>query len=217
MFDAEYNDKTKIYSIKGFTVTVTAANEKEMKEKADKEAEQGAQILTLKRLSYVKHRYEGYSRRTSRGTKLVAKQFIVRYNIQASTIDELNLNSNQAISPLMQKDKDFKMQTYHFYRAMEAEENRQYANMYRELFQVIEKEKEMPWYKKYKSLRDAVSHQDELKRAMPKVQKYFDEERYDFTENKEFDHSSKKNREHLKEDAGNLKKLVISYLKIKLQ
>lgn len=41
--------------------------------------------------------------------------------------------------------------------------------------------------------------------------------RYDFTTAHEFDHNSKKNREHLKEDAGDLKKIVIAYLAGKLR
>jgi hypothetical protein len=101
---------------------------------------------------------------------MVAKKFIGRSHTRGM-IDELNLNSNQKISSIIQNDEPTNILLYHFRLAMEAEENRQYANMYRELFQVIEKDTRLQYHGKYKSLRDAVSHQDELKRAMPKVKK----------------------------------------------
>jgi hypothetical protein len=65
----------------------------------------------------------------------------------------------------MQNDEETNIQLYHTRLAFEAEKNRQYANMYRELFQVIEKETGLSYHKKYKSLRNAISHQMEVKKA----------------------------------------------------
>jgi hypothetical protein len=232
VFDAEYIDETKAYRIKGFTITVTAENESDMLEQANRQAERLAQIMTLKTLGHVKYTYEGHSRRTPWGTKLVTKQFTARYHIRGRPIDELNLNSNQKINSIMQDDEPTNILLYHFRLAMEAEENRQYANMYRELFQVIERDGEKKElgefqvdYPKYKSLRAVISHQKHLGWAPGQVKEYFDEkregseekeERYEFL-NAEFNHNSKKNRDHLKEDAGALKKVVIEYLTRKWQ
>lgn len=221
MFDAEHNDKDSYYEIKGFTITVTAENEADMLGQTDIQAERLVQIMTLKSLGYVKYTYDGCCYKTSRGTWMVAKGFTPRYNIRGM-IDELNLNSNQKISSIMQNDEPTNILLYHFRLAIEAEENRQHANMYRELFQVIERDGEARelgelgvHYAKYKALRDALSHQKPLNWAPSEVEKYF-KGRYEFL-NGEFNHNSKKNRENLKEDAGNLKKLVISYLIPKLQ
>jgi hypothetical protein len=217
VFDALCEVKTKAHKIKGFTITVTAENEDEIMEKANTQAERLAQIMTLKSLGYVEYAYHGHNPKNPQVSKPVRASVTCRYHIRG-TIDELNLNSNQRISSVMQNDEDTNIQLYHAHLAMEAEENRQYANMYRELFQVIEKETGLPCYQKYKSLRHALSHQTKLDRAMPKVKKYFGEERYDFTTTThEFNHNSKKNREHLKEDADNLKKIVIAYLIGKLR
>lgn len=84
--------------------------------------------------------------------------------------------------------------------------------MYRELFQVIEKETGLPCYKKYKSLRHALSHQRPVVDAEKAVITHFGSGWYDFTATHEFDHNSKKNRENLKKDADDLKKIVIAHL-----
>ena len=214
VFDADYNGKA--YSVKGFTLTVMAKNEHEMKEKANKKAERLVQNMTLKGRGYVKYVYEGFRTKTpnASGRRTLRKEFTGSYHIRAM-IDKLDLNSNQAISSIMQNDQD--MQRYHVRLAKEAEENGQYANMYKELFQVIEKEILLKDYNKYKSLRDALSHQTELDRAKPKVEKYFGKRRYDFTTNDEFDHNSTKNRENLKKDAEDLKDVVIEHLDINLR
>jgi hypothetical protein len=221
MFDAEYNDKDSYYEIKGFTITVTAENEADMLGQTDIQAERLVQIMTLKSLGYVQYTYDGYCYKTSRCTWMVIKSFVARYHIRGM-IDELNLNSNQKISSIMQNDEPTNLQLYHFRLAIEAEENRQYASIYRELFQVIEKDGELRQlgqfgdeYDKYKSLRAAISHQKKLDSAPTKVKDYF-KGRYDFV-NGEFDHNSNKNRQHLKEDAEALKKIVINYLTKKLQ
>jgi hypothetical protein len=75
----------------------------------------------------------------------------------------------------------------------------------------------LPCYQKYKSLRHAISHQRPVKRAKKDVEKHFGAGRYDFTANNEFNHNSKKNRENLKKDADDLKKIVIAYLVAKLR
>jgi hypothetical protein len=215
VFDTEPSDK-KGYKIKGFTITVTAENEEEILEKANTQAERLVQIMSFKSLGHVKYSYEGYHQKTSAGTaRTVRKKFTGVYHIQPM-IDELNLKSNQAISSIMQNDEETNMQLYHFRLAIGAEENRQYANMYRELFQVIEKETGLQNYQKYKALRHAISHQRPVDRAENAVITHFGAGRYNFTPNHEFDHNSKKNREHLKEDAGDLKQAVIKYLSPKL-
>lgn len=89
--------------------------------------------------------------------------------------------------------------------------------MYRELFQVIEKETRLPCYKKYKSLRHALSHQRPVVDAEKAVITHFGAGWYDFTATHEFDHNSKKNRENLKKDADDLKKIVIAHLIGKLR
>lgn len=186
-----------------------------MLEKANTQAERLAQIMILKSLGYVKYTYAGYSLKMSDGRKLVIRDYVFPFHVRPM-INELNLISNRKINSIIQNDENTNMQLYHARLAIEAEENRQYANMYRELFQVIEKETGLPCYQKYKSLRDAISHQKELHSAPTKVKEYFGQERYDFL-NGEFNHNSKKNRNHLKKDADDLKKVVIAYLVGKLQ
>ena len=187
-------------------------------EKANTQAERLAQIMTLKSLGYVDYAYHGHNPKNPQSSG--GKTFALSATIHSHTrqmIDELKLNSNQAISSIMQNAEDTNIQLYHSRLAIGAEETRQYGNMYRELFQVIEKETGLPKYQKYKSLRNAISHQKRLDRAMPDVKKYFGKRRYEFTTNKEFNHNSKKNRENLKKDAGALKKTVIRYLRPKLR
>jgi hypothetical protein len=218
VFDASYDTNNKSYNIKGFTITVNADNEAEMREKANTQAERLAQIMTVKSLGYVGYYYQGHQQKNPppSGTRTVRTSVTGRYHTR-QMIDELNLNSNQAISSIMQNDEETNMQLYHARLAIEAEENRQYANMYRELFQVIEKETGLSCYKKYRSLRHAISHQRPVEDAEKAVNTHFKAGRYDFTTAHEFDHNSKKNREHLKEDAGDLKKIVIAYLAGKLR
>jgi hypothetical protein len=217
-FKTKLGKNTKPYTINGFNVTVTAQNEDEILEMANTQVERLVQIMTVKSLDHVNYAYQGYSPKNQpvSGTKTVTRGWGFPFNTR-QMIDELNLNSNQKISSIMQNDEDTNIQLYHARLAIEAEENRQYANMYRELFQVIEKETGLPNYKKYKSLRDAISHQKYLDRAMGDVITYFGPGRYDFTTNQEFNHNSKNNREHLKEDAGDLKGIVITHLIGKLR
>jgi hypothetical protein len=215
IFNAELNNKTKTYRIKGFTITVTAENVDEMLEKANTQAERLIQIMTVKSLGYVNYTYEGYNSKMS-GAKTVIKKIGFPFHTR-QMIDELNLNKNRAISFILENDEDTNIQLYHTRLAIGAEESRRFADMYRELFQVIEKEIRLPDYCKYKSLRDAISHQTKLDRAMAEVEKHFGKGRYDFTSNQEFNHNSKKNRENLRKDADDLKKIVISYLSPKLK
>jgi hypothetical protein len=218
VFDAQYDVKTDRYSIKGFTITVTAENEADMFEMANRQAERLAQIMTLKSIGYVNYAYHGYIPKNPQasGEKTV-RAGVTSRNHTRQMIDELYLNSNQAVSSVMQNDEDTNIQLYHARLAIEAEENRQYANMYRELFQVIEKETRLPDYYKYKSLCDAISHQRRLNRAIADVENYFGKGRYEFTANQEFNHKSSKNRANLKDDAKDLKKIVISHLIGKLR
>jgi hypothetical protein len=218
VFDAQYDVKTDRYSIKGFTITVTAENEADMFEMANRQAERLAQIMTLKSIGYVNYAYHGYIPKNPQasGEKTV-RAGVTSRNHTRQMIDELYLNSNQAVSSVMQNDEDTNIQLYHARLAIEAEENRQYANMYRELFQIIEKETGLPCYKKFKSLRAAISHQREVSRAENDVITHFGAGYYDFTTNHEFDHNSRKNREHLKIDADNLKKVAIAYIIAKLR
>jgi hypothetical protein len=218
VFDAQCDVKTKSHSIKGFTETVTAQNEDEMLEMANTQAERLAQIMSVKALGHVNYAYKGFSpkNQNAQGSKTIRKS-VTAVSHTRQMIDELNLNSNQKIGSIMQNDEDTNIQLYHARLAIEAEENRQYANMYRELFQVIEKETGLPCYKKYKSLRAAISHQREVSRAENDVITHFGAGHYDFTANQEFDHNSKKNREHLKIDADDLKKVAIAYLIAKLR
>lgn len=218
VFRTESDKQTKPHKITGFTVTVTAQNEDEMLELANTQAERLAQIMSVKAPGYVKYAYEGRSPKNpqaSGGTKTVRKDCTALYH-RRQMIDELNLTSNQKISSIMQNDEDTNIKLYHARLAIEAEENRQYSNMYRELFQVIEKETGLQDYKMYKSLRNAISHQKPVKDAEKDVKNHFPSGWYEFT-NHEFNHNSKKNREHLKKDAGDLKGIVITELIKKLR
>jgi hypothetical protein len=218
VFDALGDVKTKTHKIKGFTVTVTAQNEDEMLEMANTQAERLTQIMSVKALGHVKYAYHGFSPKnpSPSGSKSV-RTSMTAVSHRRGMINELNLNSNQRISNIMQNDEDTNILLYHARLAIEAEENRQYANMYRELFQIIEKETGLPCYKKFKSLRAAISHQREVSRAENDVITHFGAGYYDFTTNHEFDHNSRKNREHLKIDADNLKKVAIAYIIAKLR
>jgi hypothetical protein len=217
-FKTKLGNNTKPHTITGFTVSVTAQNEDEILEIANTQAERLVQIMTVKSLGHVNYAYQGYSPKNpnASGSKTIRKSVTAVLHTR-QMIDELNLNSNQKISSIMQNDEDTNILLYHARLAIEAEENRQYANMYRELFQVIEKETGLPCYKKYKSLRAAISHQREVSRAENDVITHFGAGHYDFTANHEFDHNSKKNRKNLKIDADNLKKVAIAYLIAKLR
>jgi hypothetical protein len=186
-----------------------------MLEKTNTQAERLAQIMTVKSIGYVSYTCDGYNKKTS-GRKTVHKDFASSYH-NRQMIDELNLNKNKAISSIMQNDEDTNIQLYHARLAIGAEGHLRFADMYRELFQVIEKETGLPCYKKYKSLRHALSHQRPVVDAEKAVITHFGAGWYDFTATHEFDHNSKKNRENLKKDADDLKKIVIAHLIGKLR
>jgi hypothetical protein len=215
-FTTKFDKKIKPNSITGFTITVIGEYEDEILEKANKQAERLAQIMTVKSRGYVSATLDGY--RVKTGTNpdrwSVLKKISPLYHIRQTI--ELDLN-NKAIISIIENDEDINLQLYHASLAIEAEENRRFADMYRELFQVIEKEEGLQDYCKYKSLRAAISHQRKLDRAKDHVEKYFGKGRYDFTANHEFDHNSNKNRENLKKDANDLKTIVMSYLSTKMQ
>jgi hypothetical protein len=215
-FKTKFDKKIKPNSITGFSIIVNGENEDEILEKANKQAERLAQIMTVKSRGYVTATLDGYIVKTGTNPDRwsVLKKISPRYHIRQTI--ELDLN-NKVIISIIENDEDTNLQLHHASLAMGAEESRRFADMYRELFQVIEKEEEVKDYCKFKSLRNALSHQRKLDRAKPKVEKYFGKGRYDFTANDEFDHNSSKNMENLKEDANDLKSIVMSDLSTKMQ
>ena len=107
-----------------------------MLKKANTQAERLTQIMTVKSLGHVKYAYQGCNPKNpqaSGGTTTVTTSTTGRYNIRPM-IDKLNLNSNQKISNIMQNDEDTNILLHHARLAIEAEENRQYANMYQRAF-----------------------------------------------------------------------------------
>lgn len=193
----KFDKKIKPNSITGFAITVIGEYEDEILENANKQAERLAQIITVKSRGYVTATLDGYRVKTGTNPDKwnVLKIRSALYHIRQTI--ELDLN-NKALISIIQNNEDTNLQFHHASLAIGAEESRQFADMYRELFQVIEKEKGLQDYCKYKSLRDAISHQKKLDWAKDDVEKYFGKGRYDFTPNDEFDHDSHKNRENLK-------------------
>jgi hypothetical protein len=80
------------------------------------------------------------------------------------------------------------------------------------LYTVI-KEKTTNNNKKYKFLRDALSH-DELDRAKQKVEEYFGSGYFDFSSNDQFDFTSQKNSQNLQIEAGKFFEDVMRQLKM---
>lgn len=104
-FDTDYINEKNAYEIKGFSITVTAENEEEMLKKANAQAERLVQVMTVKSLGYVKYYQHGYSQKVSADRTIVGVRLRSRYHMR-QTIDQLNLEANQAIRSIMDNDEN---------------------------------------------------------------------------------------------------------------
>ncbi len=203
------DEKSGSEYITGFTITTTGEFEEEVKRRTNKLAKRLAHIISIKSGKYVTPILDGHSvrkdpeRRPDTERWSHVKDLIAVYNIE-NDIDELDLTDN-TIDLILQNDGDINQQLHHASLAIGAEKVRQYENMIREFFQIIEKDKNIPDYYKWKALRDALSHQKPVSHAKSEVENYFCVGHFDFT-NDEFDHDSQKNIEHVMLEASNFKK-----------
>ena len=196
----------------GFTVFLKGVIEAEVLTEADRQAKHLADILAVKRGIFVTCHQSGYTKKTASGWTTTAA-FTSSYRIHAHVQIDLR---DPKIAALIATESDTTQQLHHYNLALRAEGLGQYEGMITELFKVIEKEKTIPAWSKYKALRDALSHQKPVPHAKSNIDLNFGLGYFDFIVNDEFDHNSPKNMRNLRAEALALQSIITSYVTTKI-
>jgi hypothetical protein len=222
-YDEKYDGKRKFNRITGFYVLIIGEpNRDEAIKRANQQAKRLVDLLSFKRGKRVPYAWKAVQRITETG--LVETTGIVG-RISTSNLRAIELDlQDKGVKHLIENAEEINHRLHHFSLALGAEELQLFANMFTELFQVIEDANpanRIQDYEKYEALRNAISHRTlnpkKPRAAMAQVKRWYPHPNdFEFTKDNEFDSNSEKNEKQLGTEAFNLKKAVLAYLSTRL-
>jgi hypothetical protein len=216
--------KTKIVS--GFTVRVNSPTEEDAKDIAEKQAKILVDILAVLSTTPLEYTLTGFEMYRPEGGNAIISSLTssyLKFGIGRPT--DLNKGNYRKLIQTPQpkgNDQDLAHAVSSANAGLKAEGYKLYEVMVRDYYLVIEKavkNGKLNQGAKYKHLRDSLSHsgilQKDTKDGLTDTNN-FPQDYFDLTPYGEFDHTSNKNRQHVKDEAINLKQIGLNYLKAEL-
>jgi hypothetical protein len=212
----QIDDVKKTKYITGFTISIRNSTEVEAEYEVDRQAKVLADIISVKRERYVSYYKLGRNMIRSDKTQRAYKDLVVKYHNLRDL--ELNLKDNKTASSI-KNDLPQNQQFHHASLGMRASEFELYSIAVKEFYQVIEMDRSILPNEcaKYKPLRDALSHPEQLRDdTMQGLIDKFGKDYFELTTRKHFDTTSPKNKARLKVEADHLRRVIMGLLSQKI-
>jgi len=192
----------------GFSVDVKDSTEAVARNIANEKAARLSNIISVKSGRYVFETLSGFDAIRKGGPVFISSLLTINSAIKKEL--DLDLNDKRISSILGRNTKTALL--YDFVsRGIKAAEDQDPVTMIREFHKVIEETK-LSSEKKYRSLRNMVSHRGPLKQeTILQVRENFGSDYFHFT-GRYFDINSQKNKERLRNAANRLARKVIQYI-----
>lgn len=198
-FDTEIGNSNQ-KSINGFTVKVNNASEDEAKQVAQKKAQILTDILAVTSGTCSEPHMDGTSVKKPTGGHTVSKTFTISYAIRNNA--DLSMPEAKLTSLLEEANPELNQQMRYINKAMNALKSRDPASAIKDLYLACNQDPQGN-LAKYKSLRNALSHDPVYSQDIQHIQKDFGSDYFDFTKENRFDYVSEKNKKNLMIEANN--------------
>ena len=192
-------------SITGFHINVKNTTETIARETASKKAQIFTDILSVTSGTASSPRRDGQSKIHSSGRHTVSKMITFMYNIRNNA--DLNISQSRLNEILENRDTELSQKMRYVNRAIDAIANRNPASAIKELFLVCDEDPQGS-LAKYKSLRNALSHEPVYPNDIQNIQRDFGTNYFEFTLEGRFDYISNQNLENLTTEANSFLKQV---------
>lgn len=185
-------------SITGFHIKIKNATETEAKETASKKAQIFTDILSVTSGTASSPKRDGQNQIHSTGRQTVSKFVTIRYNIRNNA--NLNIPENRLNDILENKDSKLSQKIRYVNRAIDGIANGDPVAAIKELVLACD-ENPQGTLAKYKSLRNALSHDPVFSRDIQNIQRDFGPDYFEFTSENRFDYISEQNLKNLTTEA----------------
>lgn len=202
--------KAEQKSITGFNINVENATETIAKETASKKAQIFTDLLSITSGTASMPRRDGTSRLNESGRHTVSRTFTFMYNIRNNA--DLDISQSRLNEILENRDTELSQKMRYVNRAIDAIANRNPASAIKELFLVCDEDPQGS-LAKYKSLRNALSHEPVYPNDIQNIQRDFGTNYFEFTLEGRFDYISNQNLENLTTEANSFLKQVRENIK----
>ena len=200
-------------SITGFNIKVENVIETVAKETASKKAQIFTDLLSVTSGTASIPRQDGTRVEKLSGGHRVSQTFTFSYNIRNNA--DLNIPEKRLNEILENKDTELSQQLKYVNRAIDAIKNRDPASAIKDLFLACNQNPQGTLVK-YKSLRNALSHDPVFKQDIQNIQRDFGPNYFEFTSEDRFDHGSNKNMVNLTTEANSFLKQIREDVKKKI-
>lgn len=204
--------KTNQKSITGFNIKVENTTKEIAMEKASKKAQTFTDLLSATSGTASIPRLDGTSVEKPTGGHTVSKTFTISYNIRNNA--ELNIPKQRLEDILENKDTILSQQLKYVNRATDSLKNRDPASTIKELVLACN-EHPQGNSAKYKSLRNALSHEIPKPETIQRIKNDFGQDYFVFTSEGRFDFSSGRNMKNLTLEANSFLQQVRADIKKK--
>lgn len=212
----QIDDVKKTKYITGFTILIRDSTEDEAEYEVDRQAKVLAVIISVKKERYVSYYKLGRNMIRPDKSQRAYKDLVIRYHILKDL--EINLKDGKTASSI-KNDLPQNQQFHHASLGLRASEFELYDVAVKEFYQVIELDKNVlpSEYTKYKPLRDALSHPDELfDDTIQSLEDNFRKDYFELTIRNQFDTTSPNNKTRLKVQVDHLRRIVMNHLSQKI-
>jgi len=200
-------------SITGFNIRVENITETIAKETASKKAQIFTDLLSITSGTTSSPRRDGTRVEKPTGGHRVGRTFTFSYNIRNNA--DLNIPEKRLEGILENKDTGLTQQMKHVNRAIDTIKHRDPVSAIKELVLACN-ENPQGELAKYKSLRNALSHDPVYRRDIQNIRQDFGTNYFEFTSEDRFDYISFQNLENLTIEANSFLKQVREELKKKI-
>lgn len=211
-FDTEIG-KSGQKSINGFTVKANNVTKETAKQIAEKKANIFTDLLALTSGTSSNHHMDGTRRKKPTGGHTVTKTFTISYSIRNNA--DLGIQERHLTNLLEGKNPEINQQMKYVNKAMNSIKSRDPASAIKDLYLACNQNPQGNLVK-YKSLRNALSHEPVFSNDINNIQRDFGNDYFDFTPEGRFDYASTKNQEHLTKEANNFLNQVRTDIKNKI-
>lgn len=181
-------------SITGFSINVENTTENHAEEIANKKAQIFTDILSVISGTAPSSRCTGKSIIYSSGRRTVSITLVLQYSIRNNA--DLNITQNRLNSILENTDTELLQKMRYVNRAIDAIANQNPASAIKELVLACN-ENPQGDLAKYKSLRNALSHESVFLRDIQNIRRDFGANYFEFTSENGFDYTLKQNLDNL--------------------
>lgn len=204
------NGKANQKSITGFNIKVENTTQAIAKEIANKKAQIFTDLLSTTSGTASIPRLDGTRVEKPTGGHTVSKTFTISYNIRNNA--DINIPIQRLEDILENKDSELSQQMKYVNRSTDAIKNRDPASAIKDLFLACNQNPQGTLVK-YKSLRNALSHDPVYQQDIQNIKRDFGEDYFEFTSEDRFDYSSDKNMKNLTTEANSFLRQVRDNIK----